>query len=114
MLMDPRVQRELMRMLGNADQPCLINPPAHRMIARLSLLWLFMFGALLIAYNILIVISVIMFLIFAFYYYVFAVRWRGYGYSGKLLHSSTAIVWIASAIIASPIRTWMFALINNV
>ena len=100
--------------LNMPEQPLLINPPRVKLLNRMLRLWLLLFAIVIASAGVFFFITIPA-AIFLFFrnYLAFIVQWGTYGYSIKLLHSMTAMVWIAFTLVSDPARTYFLIIISK-
>lgn len=104
------MQREVKHMISSSGQPRFINPPAYRMVGKLVKYWLWLLFVVILSTGFFIFITFPFFICFVYFYWLFSRIWKAYGYSVKLLHGSTAGLWIVFVLFASPIRGFVEAI----
>jgi hypothetical protein len=104
------MQREVQHMISRSGQRRLINPPAYRMVGEAVKYWLWLFSVILFSSGFFIFFMFPLFICFVYFYWLFSRIWKAYGYSVKLLHGSTAGLWIVFVLFASPIRGFVGAI----
>lgn len=95
------------KLLGEVQKPAdcqFISPPRVQLLVRLGLLWLWLAASMIMAFNFLLLIAIPLQLCMLYMYWHFFRRWRSHGYSARLLHVATAVVWLGTAVAADPIR----------
>jgi len=100
---------QVAKRIASPVPPQRIHPPRYRMLGQLALYWLWLFVTALLSFSLLLMITVPVFGSFIYYYYLFSRKWRACGYSAKLLHISTLVLWIIFALGAGPLRKWIGA-----